>query len=102
MDVIHASPQDLLCDNPCPVVADAVLTEPLLDVAARIRLAARQAVVATQDSKVRREALRARPRLRRTFELGQWVAYWRTQKLEKGIVVRRCRMVWARLSYRQG
>ena len=82
MDVIHASPQDLLCDNPCPVVADAVLTEPLLD-AARIRLAARQAVVATQDSKVRREALRARPRLRRTFELGQWVAYRRTQKLEK-------------------
>ena len=44
---------------------------PPLDVAARICLAARQAVVATQDSKVIREALRARPRLRRTFELGQ-------------------------------
>ena len=45
----------------------------------------------TQDCKALREALRARPRLRRDFESGQWVAYWRSQKLEKGKIARVCR-----------
>ncbi|CAE7402078.1 RE1, partial [Symbiodinium microadriaticum] len=31
------------------------------------------------------------PRLRKDFESGQWVAYWRTQKSIKGQVVRACR-----------
>ena len=84
-------PSDLLQDSPSIVANDAVCTEPAVDAQQRIRLAARQAVVAAQDCKALREALRARPRLRRDFESGQWVAYWRSQKLEKGKIVRVCR-----------
>ena len=84
-------PADLLQDNPCPVAADAILAEPALDAQARVRLAARQAVVASQDCRVMRQVVRARPRLRRDFESGQWVAYWRSQKFERGKVVRGCR-----------
>ncbi|CAE7758699.1 RE1 [Symbiodinium sp. CCMP2456] len=81
-------PADLLQDSPSTVANDAVLTEPAVEAQARVRQAARAAVVAAQDNKALREALRARPRLRRDFESGQWVAYWRRQKLEKGKIVR--------------
>ena len=81
-------PADLLVDNPNPIANDAVLTDSAVDSQQRIRLAARQALVASQDCRALRDALRARPRLRRDFESGQWVAYWHTQKLEKGKIVR--------------
>ena len=81
-------PSDLLQDSPSPIANDAVLTEPVVEAQNRIRQAARAAVVAAQDHKALREALRARPRLRRDFESGQWVAYWRSQKLEKGKIIR--------------
>ena len=84
-------PTDLLQDSPNPIASDAVLTEPAVESQQRIRLAARLALVEAQDSTALRQALRARPRLRRDFESGQWVAYWRTQKFEKGKVVKGCR-----------
>ena len=43
---------------------------------AEVRTAARQAVVASQDCKALRAALRARPRVTQEFVCGQWVAYW--------------------------
>ena len=83
---------DLLQDSPSPVAADAVGAESAVDAQARIRQAARMAVIAAQDCKMLREALRARPRLRRDFESGQWVAYWRNQKWEKGNLIKGCRL----------
>ena len=79
--VFGRNPSDLLQKSPNVVSSDAVLTEPAYAAQSRVRLAARQAVIASQDQKALREALRARPRLRRDFESGQWVAY----------VIRACR-----------
>ncbi|CAE7379807.1 RE1, partial [Symbiodinium pilosum] len=61
---------NLLVDNPNPIANDAVLTDSAVDSQQRIRLAARQALVASQDCRALRDALRARPRLRRDFESG--------------------------------
>lgn len=38
----------------------------------------------SQDSKALRVALNARPRVERDFLPGDFVAYWRTQKYERG------------------
>ena len=84
-------PTDLLHEHPNPIASDATQAEPAFERQSRVRLAARQAMIASQDCKALREALRARPRLRKDFESGQWVAYWRTQKSIKGQVVRACR-----------
>ena len=52
------------------------------DTAARaqqIRHAARLAVLGTQDGRAMRLALAARPRLRREFQSGDCVCYWRKE-----------------------
>lgn len=43
------------------------------------------ALVMSQDDSTLRSALNARPRAEREFLPGDFVAYWRTQKYQKGI-----------------
>ena len=82
------TPSDLLQENPDIIASDASSCDHALRRQAEIRLSARRAMVASQDCKALREALRARLRVTKEFVSGQWVAYWRTQKFDKGTIIR--------------
>jgi len=53
-----------------------------------IRQAARRSVLACQDDRALRVALRARPRVERDFTVtsGDWLHYWRSQKWQSGVL----------------
>ena len=78
-------PSDLLQENPNPVSATAPLHDPNAARATQIRSQARIALAEAQDDISLRTALAARPRAERDFLAGDYVAYWRSQKYEKGI-----------------
>ena len=78
-------PGDLLQEWPCPVSGTASLTDDAVARSQMIRTHARTALIMSQDDKTLRTALNARPRVERDFIPGDYVAYWRTQKYEKGI-----------------
>ena len=63
----------------------AALTDDVVARSQMIRKQARTALIMSQDGKTLRTALNARPRVERDFIPGDYVAYWRTQKYEKGI-----------------
>ena len=77
-------PGDLL-EEPQNVVSG---TAPLMDEqiarTCAIRAAARKALLELQDAKSMRKALLARPRVSRSFQAGDIVAYWRDQKWNQG------------------
>eukprot|EP00435_Cladocopium_sp_Y103_P016924 s2219_g4.t1 len=77
-------PEDLVQDQPCVVAATAPLHSELHARSQAIRTAARISLAQAHDSKALRVALNARPRAERDFLPGDFVAYWRTQKYEKG------------------
>ena len=72
-------PGDLLQTNPDVVSATMPLYDDTAARAQQIRHAARLAVLETQDDRAMRLALAARPRLRREFQSGNRVRYWRKQ-----------------------
>ena len=76
---------DLLQEWPCPVAATSPLHDEAAERAAAIRAQARMALVMSQDDNSLRTALNARPRAEREFLPGDYVAYWRTQKYQKGV-----------------
>ncbi|OLP92915.1 Copia protein [Symbiodinium microadriaticum] len=79
-------PHNLL-DEPLEVVpATASLYEESVARAVAIRQAARQAVIQLQDSKALRLSLAARPRRVQSYQPGDLVAYWRTQKSLQGVI----------------
>ena len=81
-------PQNLL-DEPLEVIpATAALYEQSVARAVAVRQAARRAVLELQDEKALRRALNARPRKVEHFEIGSYVAYWRTQKSQQGQIER--------------
>ncbi|CAE7244986.1 GIP, partial [Symbiodinium sp. CCMP2456] len=73
-------PTDLLQDAPDLAASDAVASDPSCQHAHVVRQTARRAVLECQDDRALRAALRARPRVHREFQSGDWVYYWRTQK----------------------
>ncbi|CAE7347138.1 RE1, partial [Symbiodinium microadriaticum] len=73
-------PTDLLQDTPHLAASDAVAADPSCRQAHVVRQTARRAVLECQDDRALRAALRARPRVHREFQSGDWVYYWRTQK----------------------
>ena len=77
-------PEDLVQENPCPVAATGPMHDPAFARSHNIRTAARVSMAQAQDSTTLRTALNARPRKEREFLAGDFVAYWRTQKYEKG------------------
>ena len=81
-------PQDLLQDDPHVVASDAVEQTDHFGQTHSIRQAARRAVLACQDDKALRAALRARPRAVVDFQSGDWVFYWRSQKWQSGVLER--------------
>ena len=78
-------PDDLLQEWPCPVSGTASLSDDAVARSQLIRTQARTALIMSQDDKTLRTALNARPRVERDFIPGDYVAYWRTQKYEKGV-----------------
>ena len=78
-------PSDLIQEWPCPVAGTTPLHDEMAARAQAIRTQARTALVMAQDDQALRTALNARPRAERDFLPGDYVAYWRTQKYEKGI-----------------
>ena len=77
-------PENLL-DEPCEIIpATAPLYEAEVARKVAVRQSARRAVVEMQDSKALRLALSARPRHKEEPKPGDLVAYWRSQKWEKG------------------
>ena len=77
-------PEHLL-DEPVDIIpATASLYEEEVARRVAVRHAARKAVLELQDNKALRLALAARPRHQKEPEPGQLIAYWRTQKWEKG------------------
>ena len=78
-------PGDLLQEWPCPVSGTLPLTDDAVARAQTIRNQARVALIASQNDKSLRAALNARPRVEREFLPGDFVAYWRTQKYERGV-----------------
>ena len=70
---------------PCPVSATTPLHDEAAERARAIRSQARTALVLSQDDACLRAALNARPRAEREFLPGDFVAYWRTQKYQKGV-----------------
>eukprot|EP00435_Cladocopium_sp_Y103_P064168 s612_g25.t2 len=78
-------PADLLQENPCPVAGTTPLHDASAARAHEIRTQARIALVQSQDDISLRTALAARPRAERDFLAGDYVAYWRSQKYEKGV-----------------
>ena len=81
-------PEDLLQENPHVAASDAVECSEPFGKSHEIRQAARRAVLACQDDKALRAALRARPRVTAEFQSGDWVFYWRTQKWQSGVLER--------------
>lgn len=81
-------PQDLLQDDVDLSASEAILTDQQFARSQEIRQSARKAVLECQDDRALRLALRARPRSHRNFKSGDWVYYWRSQKWEKGILVK--------------
>ena len=81
-------PQDLLQDDPHVVASDAAEQADHFGQTHTIRQAARRAVLACQDDKALRAALRARPRVAIDFQSGDWVFYWRSQKWQSGVLER--------------
>ena len=77
-------PADLLQESPCPVAGTSPLHDPVAAKACQVRAHARAALVLAQDGATLRTALNARPRVEREFLAGDYVAYWRSQKYEKG------------------
>ena len=77
-------PTDLLQDAPDLAASDAVTADPSCRQAHVVRQTARRAVLECQDDRALRAALRARPRVHREFQSGDWVYYWRTQKSVDG------------------
>ena len=75
---------DLLQETPCPVAGTTPLHDPVAARAQTIRSQARLALVMAQDDSSLRTALNARPRVEREFLPGDYVAYWRSQKYERG------------------
>ena len=78
-------PSDLMQEFPCPVAATTPLHDEAAERARAIRAQARVSLVMSQDDASLRTALNARPRVEREFLPGDLVAYWRTQKYQKGI-----------------
>lgn len=77
-------PENLL-DEPCEIIpATAPLYEAEVARKVAVRQSARKAVMEMQDSKALRLALSARPRHQNEPKPGDLVAYWRSQKWEKG------------------
>ena len=77
-------PGDLLQESPCPVAGTTPLHDPAVARAQSIRAQARTSLVMAQDNASLRTALNARPRVERDFLPGDYIAYWRSQKYEKG------------------
>ena len=77
-------PEDLIQESPCVIAATAPLHSEMHARSHAIRTAARVSMAQSQDSKALRVALNARPRVERDFLPGDFVAYWRTQKYERG------------------
>lgn len=77
-------PEDLVQEQPCVVAATAPLHSESHARSQAIRTAARISLAQAHDSTALRVALNARPRAERDFLPGDFVAYWRTQKYEKG------------------
>ena len=78
-------PGDLIQEQPCPISGTLPLADDAVAKAQTIRNQARMALIASQDDKSLRAALNARPRVEREFLPGDFVAYWRTQKYERGV-----------------
>ena len=77
-------PENLL-DEPCEIIpATAPLYEAEVARKVAVRQSARKAVMEMQDSQALRLALSARPRHQNEPKPGDLVAYWRSQKWEKG------------------
>ena len=79
-------PEDLMQDEPHVVASDAVEMSEPFGRSHMIRQAARRSVLACQDDRALRVALRARPRVERDFKSGDWVHYWRSQKWQSGVL----------------
>ena len=77
-------PEDLIQESPCVIAATAPLHSEMHARSHAIRTAARVSMAQSHDSKALRVALNARPRVERDFLPGDFVAYWRTQKYERG------------------
>ena len=77
-------PSDLVQEQPCPVAGTQALHDSAAARSQAIRMHARTALVMAQDDQSMRSALNARPRVERDFLAGDYVAYWRSQKYEKG------------------
>ena len=76
-----------LLDEPLEVVpATASLFEEEVARTVKIRQAARRAVLELQDDHALRRALAVRPRRHLDFAPGTYVAYWRTQKWQQGVL----------------
>lgn len=81
-------PQDLLQEDPGIVASEVTSLDTVFARAQQVRQAARLAVLECQDDRALRAALRARPRPSRDFISGDWVFYWRSQKWEKGELIK--------------
>ena len=82
------APANLL-DEPLDVIpATASLYEDAIARQIAVRQAARHAAIALQDDKALRLGLAARPRKVDMYKPGQFVAYWRTQKSQQGVIER--------------
>ena len=79
-------PEDVLQDEPNVIASDAVQTSQSFGRTHEIRQSARRAVLACQDDRALRAAIRARPRTERDFKSGDWVFYWRSQKWQDGVL----------------
>ena len=80
-------PTDLLNEPLNVIPATASLTEEGLAKTQSMRTTARKAILEMQDDRAMRVALLARPRRSLDFRSGDLVAYWRSQKWEKGKLV---------------
>ena len=77
-------PSDLLNEPLRIVPATASLTNAAIAKSQEMRNSARKAILELQDSRALRSALAARPRASITYQPGDLVAYWRSQKWIKG------------------
>ena len=79
-------PENLL-DEPVEVVpATASLYSARIARQVAIRQSARKSLIELQDNRALRLALAARPRTITTYQPGTYVAYWRSQKWNKGVL----------------
>lgn len=79
-------PENLL-DEPVEVVpATASLYSDRIARQVAIRQSARKSLIELQDNRALRLALAARPRTITTYQPGTYVAYWRSQKWNKGVL----------------